>query len=126
MPWLAAAHAIEQADKHFVEEDDLKGKPEGVYLGLNLHRARSMARCCWDYIPPDVELRRVGLDIKEVRKEVEEWRTGPMSNLWKHEGKRHVRQLMKANRCMRDSWLKDAMGDNDCSVCELVQATIRA
>ena len=84
MLWLAAANVIEKADKFVVEGDDPEGKPEGVYLGLDLHRARSIARC-WDYIPLDVELRRVGLDIKEVRKEVEEWRTG---NPWEHEEKR--------------------------------------
>ncbi|KAE9375785.1 hypothetical protein N431DRAFT_463849 [Stipitochalara longipes BDJ] len=120
MLWLAAAHAIEQADKVIVEGDNQKGDTKGVYLELHLNAARSLVRC-WDYIPPDIELRQVGLDIKAVRDELADWRETNPSN---HEAEQRARHLMKANRCLKEDWIVDRK--EDCELCESVQATMRA
>jgi hypothetical protein len=51
----------------------------------------------------------VGLDIKKNRGEVEEWR-GIIASSYRKERRR--RQLIKANRCMKNNWIVDIESEN--------------
>ncbi len=103
IPWLTAAYGIEQVDTVIVKGKDQKTIDMGVLLGLDLSRNRHVA-CSWDCIPPEIELRRLGLDIVEIRKELSERRQFMADRLkWQ----RRRRQLIELNRCTRGMWTVD-------------------
>jgi hypothetical protein len=103
MPWMAAAHAIEQADKVIDNKEIQRSRIMGVTLELKLGKSTSLV-CNWDYIPPDVELRRMGLNIKELR---EKFRRHREQDAKGYRKKQQGRQLMKANQCIRGFWAVD-------------------
>ena len=121
-PWLAAAHAIEQADKIVLPDDhddddgnndedgeDNKNDEQkrGIKLrtipGLDLEKNKAVVFSVHNgaKMPPEPELRRLGVDFMKV------W--GSMKARRKLEAQKHreeqqQRQLMKANQCLRDYW----------------------
>ena len=112
MPWMEAAYAIENADKavhtkktQFFEEYGIMGET----LAMDLNKSMSLL-VSWDYIPPDTELRRVGLDIKRIREELAWLRGRKAKEYRKDQQQKHLR---KANRCLRYSWIVDS----DCERC---------
>ena len=97
--FLAALYAIEKAEK--VDRD--AGYLGLLGLNLTLHRSRAVTLKVQAGVnlPPDSELRRLGLDIKEVLGDLEALR---WDNAWEVKAKRRERQLLKANRCITGSW----------------------
>lgn len=69
MTWMEAAYAIENADKAVHTKKPHKDGIIGVTLELNLYITRCLL-AFWDYIPPDTELQRLGLDIKDIREQL--------------------------------------------------------
>jgi hypothetical protein len=89
----------------FFEEYGIMGET----LAMDLNKSMSLL-VSWDYIPPDTELRRVGLDIKRIREELAWLRGRKAKEYRKDQQQKHLR---KANRCLRYSWIVDS----DCERC---------
>jgi len=100
--FLAAGYAIEKGEK--VDRD------AGHFglLGLDLDLYRSSAVTAKAHagvnLPPDRELRRLGLDVKTILVELGLYRTIGIKD---QKEKQQVRHLMKANRCIREFWAVD-------------------
>jgi hypothetical protein len=100
--FLAAGYAIEKAEK--VDRD------AGHFglLGLDLDLYRSSAVTAKVHagvnLPPDRELRRLGLNVKRILDELDIYR---ISRIKDQKEKQQVRHLMKANRCIREFWAVD-------------------
>ncbi|PMD45412.1 hypothetical protein L207DRAFT_524780 [Hyaloscypha variabilis F] len=120
MLWMAAAHAIEQADKFSDDKKNPKTGIMGVQLNVNLNKDRSLAEC-WNNIPAEAELRRVGLDIRGIRVNLKVRRKEIAEEYGK---KQQSRQLLKANRCINEYWLVDERVG--CRECNSVLATVSA
>ena len=97
--YLAAAYAIEKADK--IDKD--AGCLGLLGLDLDLKRTRSFTSKvnAGSLLQPDSELRRLNLDINEIRSGIRDnrWKV-----FWEAEFKRIRRQLLKSNRCIKGSW----------------------
>lgn len=110
MPWMEAAYAIENADKAVHPKQPHKYGIMGVTLELDLDKRRSLL-ACWDYMPPDSELRGVRLDIKEIREGLVWYRELKAKEYRKDQ---QQKQLRKADRCLRYCWIVDS----DCERCK--------
>ncbi|KAE9375786.1 hypothetical protein N431DRAFT_454394 [Stipitochalara longipes BDJ] len=116
-PWLAAAHAIEQADKvvfeDHEEEDECgdecieKHAILGLSLELDLHKNMAVASTVQEgaNLPPDADLRRLGIDFMEVWEALQDKRKEEAEN---HRKEQRKRQLRKSNHCLRDHWIVDS------------------
>lgn len=99
--WQAAAYAIEQAIEY-------NPRKKGRLLNLKLFSDRegdlmfAIQNGC--NIPPDTELRRLGLDIKEIRNGLKEHGATEAKayRFWKSK-----QQLVAASCCLRDWWDAD-------------------
>ncbi|PMD59706.1 uncharacterized protein K444DRAFT_663740 [Hyaloscypha bicolor E] len=115
--FLSAAYAIEKVEK--VNRD--AGYFGLLGLNLDLYRINGVIYKVQEGVnlPPDSELRRLGLDIKEL---LEDLAVHRKYNAKEYRVKQHARQLMKSNRCLIRNW---SVGE-ECEICHSVLATMRA
>jgi hypothetical protein len=119
-PWIAAAHAIEKADRFGCSDsDDEEDEHEdqglrkygilGPTLELLLREDAvvGIARAVQNggRLPNEAELRRIGVDFSEFWENIKSNRES--------EAKSYIialrkRQLDQANRCLRECWTVDA------------------
>jgi len=113
-PWLAAAYAIEQANKTVFEdhedndacEDECIAKHAilGLTLGLTFDKENAVASVVHEGadLPPDVDLRRLGIDFKKMWEALKHCRKYKATT---YRREQQDRQLMKSNQCVRDYWI---------------------
>ena len=113
-PWLAAAYAIEQADKTVFDDDHqthdscgyeciTKHPILGLTLGLDFNREVAVATTIQEGadLPPDFDLRRLGIDFKEMWEALQECREIKAA---KSRSEQQDRQLMKSNTWLKVYW----------------------
>ncbi|KAN0112618.1 hypothetical protein V8E51_005569 [Hyaloscypha variabilis] len=116
--WIAAAHAIEQADKPLVpaahghsdgeflseciEQDAILGRS----LNFEINKETGLAAAVQNgaKLPPDPELRMLGVNILRVWRIMQRYRETKSRGFRKEQ---REKQLMKANLCLRGHWTLD-------------------
>jgi hypothetical protein len=115
--FLSAAYAIEKVEK----VNGYAGYFGLLGLNLDFYRSNAVVHKVQEGVnlPPDSELRRLGLDIKELLEILADNRECVAEE---YRVKQHARQLMKSNRCLTRNWI---VGE-ECEDCSSVLATMKA